>query len=227
MVRGFWAAVAADYQPPLSAEMVAAAIARAEGNVLHALMLHDTLSNLSVVEERDADRVPRGLQELIGDVWDRAAAHEAVRAGLGALCAAQEALSLDAIAELAGWSYDDRQHFVRGARQLLLEEPASWATSEPGRAWPSLAHAARHRAVLLRELARTRSWTIRAQLPVDIPIRQTWITREARDLAQRALSHANFLGAGPQYDRRHGICTEPTDFLRIFCAPKNNVGPCS
>ncbi len=126
VVRGFWAAVAADYQPPLSAEMVAAAISRAEGNVLHAVMLHGALSD-TPVEERSADRIPRSLQELIGDVWDRAAAREAVRVGLGVLCAAQEALSLDAIAELTGWSYDDKQHFVRGARQLLLEEPASWA----------------------------------------------------------------------------------------------------
>jgi hypothetical protein len=50
-----------------------------------------------------------------------------VRVGLGVLCAAQEALSLDVIADLTGWSYDDKQHFVGGARQLLLEEPASWA----------------------------------------------------------------------------------------------------
>jgi hypothetical protein len=53
-----------------------------------------------------------------------------VRQGLGLLCAAQEALSLDVIADLAGWgtdSYEERERFVPEARQLLLEEPASWA----------------------------------------------------------------------------------------------------
>ena len=47
--------------------------------------------------------------------------------GLGLLCAAQEALSLDVLAELAGWSHDERERFVPSARQLLLEESASWA----------------------------------------------------------------------------------------------------
>jgi hypothetical protein len=60
----------------------------------------------------------------------RSASHKSVRVGLGLLCAAQEALSLDVIADLAGWGPDDyegRERFVREARQLLLEEPASWA----------------------------------------------------------------------------------------------------
>src|SRR5689334_12939307 len=40
VVRGFWqGAAATEYEPPLSAEMVATAIDRAEGNVLHAVML--------------------------------------------------------------------------------------------------------------------------------------------------------------------------------------------
>jgi hypothetical protein len=51
--------------------------------------------------ERRADRVPRGLKELIGEEWGRAASRESVRLGLGLVCAAQEALSLDA---LAGWA---------------------------------------------------------------------------------------------------------------------------
>jgi hypothetical protein len=126
VVRGFWHTMAAEYQPALSAQMIAEAIARAEGNVLHAVMLHDVLRDLPA-EERRADRIPRGLKQLIGDAWDRAASAEAVRRGMGILCAAQEALSLDVVTELCGWSYDDRQRFVRDARQLLLEEPASWA----------------------------------------------------------------------------------------------------
>ena len=48
--------------------------------------------------------------------------------GLGLLCAAREALSLELLADLTGWSaqegYESEQ-FVRDARQLLLEEPDS------------------------------------------------------------------------------------------------------
>jgi len=129
VVRGFWEAVGPDYQPPLPASPVAAAIARAEGNVLHAVMLHDVLRGLPP-EQRRAERIPGGLRHLIGEVWDRAASTESVRVGLGLLCAAQEALSLDALAEVAAWSYDDKERFLREARQLLLEEPASWASTE-------------------------------------------------------------------------------------------------
>jgi hypothetical protein len=125
VVRGFWQAVAPDYQPPLPAATVDSAITRAGGNVLHAVMLHDLLQDVPP-EQRRADRIPDGLRQLIGEVWDRAASSESVRAGLGLLCAAQEALSLDALAEVAAWSYPDKEGFVPAARQLLLEEPTSW-----------------------------------------------------------------------------------------------------
>ena len=126
VVRGVWEAVAPDYEPPLPAEAVAAAIARAGGNVLHAVMLHEVLRDLPP-EQRRAERIPDGLRHLIGEVWDRAAATESVRVGLGVLCAAQEALSLNMLAEVAGWRSHDKQRFLPQARQLLLEEPASWA----------------------------------------------------------------------------------------------------
>ncbi len=98
VVRGFWHAVAAEYRPPLSAEMVDTAIARADGNVLHAVMLHDTVRDLPA-EQRQAHRIPRGLEALIGELWDRASQPE-VRAGLSVLCAAQEAISLDVLGKL-------------------------------------------------------------------------------------------------------------------------------
>jgi hypothetical protein len=41
--------------------------------------------------------------------------------GLGLLCAAREALSLDVLTELAAWRYEDRQRFVRDARLLTAE----------------------------------------------------------------------------------------------------------
>ena len=132
VVHGLWQAAAIEYEPPLPAETLNTAIERAEGNVLHAVMLHDALLSLPAPERR-ADRIPRGLAGLIGEIWDRAAAHKGVRAGLGILCAAQEALSLDMIAELAQWgpdAYEERARFLREARQLLLEEPASWSGAE-------------------------------------------------------------------------------------------------
>ena len=64
VVRGFWEAVGPEYQSPLSGETIATTIARAEGNVLHAVMLHDALRDLPAAERR-ADRVPRGLKALI------------------------------------------------------------------------------------------------------------------------------------------------------------------
>jgi WD40 repeat protein len=129
VVRGFWAVAAGEYRPPLSAEMMAEAVARAEGNVLHAVMLHDALRELPAAARR-ADRIPRGLKGLIDELWDQAATHEAVRVGFGILCAAQEALSLDMLVEIIGWSYDEKQRFIRNARQLLLEESASWTGVE-------------------------------------------------------------------------------------------------
>jgi len=47
VVGGFWEAVATEYKPPLPAETRISAIERAEGNVLHAVMLHDALRVLS------------------------------------------------------------------------------------------------------------------------------------------------------------------------------------
>jgi WD40 repeat protein/nucleoside phosphorylase len=129
VVRGFWGVVAPSYEPPLPDATVAAAIARAGGNVLHAVMLHEVLRDLPP-EQRRAERIPEGLRHLIGEVWDRAAATASVRVGLGLLCAAQEALSLNLLAEIAGWSSDDKKRFLPGARQLLLEEPASWAGAQ-------------------------------------------------------------------------------------------------
>ncbi len=126
VVRELWEAAATEYQPPLPAEAIDAAVDRAEGNVLHAVMLHDALRGMPPPERR-VDRIPRGLEALIEEVWERAASHESVRTGLGLLCAAQKALPLDVLAELAGWGYEEKRRCLREARQLLLEEPAAWA----------------------------------------------------------------------------------------------------
>jgi WD40 repeat protein len=131
VVRGFWRAVGPNYRPPLPSETVDTAIARADGNIFYAVLLHDFLRDL-LPEQRHADRIPSGLDALIGELWDRARQQEPVRVGLSVLCAALEAISLDVLGnlvELTGlpvWTYEDKQRFVRDARQLLLEELASW-----------------------------------------------------------------------------------------------------
>ncbi|TMQ18355.1 MAG: hypothetical protein E6J91_08105 [Deltaproteobacteria bacterium] len=181
VVRGFWQAAASEYEPPLSAETRDAAIARAEGNVLHAVMVHEHMRDLRA-DQRRADRIPRGLRELIGEVWKRAASDKAVREGLGLLCAARDALSLDVLARLAGWRYEEKERFVRDALALLLEEPASWAGT--------IAYRPRHDWV--RELIA--EWlgpeVLRAHHATLAEGLATWPTPSAGAERQYALRHA-------------------------------------
>lgn len=155
VIAEFWQAAANEYEPPLPVETVIAAINNAEGNVLHAVMLHDALQELPA-HERRANQIPRGLRGLIDEIWDRVAVHPPARVGLGLLCAAQEALSLDVIAELAGWgpdAYEEQERFLREARQLLLEEPASWSGTvayRPRHDWVRQLMSHRIRAAALR-----------------------------------------------------------------------------
>ncbi len=181
VVRGFWEAVATEYKPPLPAETRLSAIERAEGNVLHAVMLHDALRGLPAPERR-ADRIPRGLKPLIGDIWNRAASDASVRAGLGLLCAAQEALSLDVLGELAGWSYEERERFVPSARELLLEEPASWAGIE--------AYRPRHDWVRELMVERLGAAAIRAQHKTLARKLATWPPPVEMAARRYALRHA-------------------------------------
>jgi hypothetical protein len=62
------------------------------------------------------------LQALIAQSWERIAVDSVVANGLGILCAAREALSLDELGTVAGWASDaERRVFVRGAMELLVE----------------------------------------------------------------------------------------------------------
>jgi AAA ATPase domain/Calcineurin-like phosphoesterase len=81
-VRGFWEAVATEYAPPLPAETIAAAIDRADGNVLYAVMLHDALRGMPAAK-RSVDQIPRRLSALVGEIWKRVAAHKGRATGPG------------------------------------------------------------------------------------------------------------------------------------------------
>jgi WD40 repeat protein len=118
-VRAFWESAAA----PLGLDdaFVDAAVARAGGNVQHAVQLQKRLDVLPP-EQRRVEDIPRGLTALIERSWDRIAVDEVVVHGLGILCAARGALTLDELGAVAGWTgVASRQAFVRAAKELLVE----------------------------------------------------------------------------------------------------------
>ncbi|HEY0994279.1 MAG TPA: AAA family ATPase, partial [Kofleriaceae bacterium] len=222
-VRGFWTAVAPRYQPALSDQTIAEAIERAEGNVMHAVMLHEALRQLPA-ERRRVDRIPTGLRALISSIWDIISREDSVCHGLGLLCAAREALSLELLAELAGWKHADKKRFVRDARQLLLEEPASWADAaafRPRHDWvreaitDDLGASAmrEHHATLSRALA---IWPARSEATARrYALRHTLTHRiEAGDCAS-AVALASDLGFLEAKCRELGVHEAEADVARL------------
>jgi len=118
-VRAVWEQAALELG--LDARFVAEAVAGAGGNLQHAAMLRQHLAGLPP-EQRRVEAVPRGLAALLAIAWERVATEPAVIDGLGALCAAREALTLDELGTVAGWAGEPpRRAFLRGARELLIE----------------------------------------------------------------------------------------------------------
>ena len=118
-VRAFWERAAPELG--LDARFVSKATAGAEGNMQHAAMLRQHLAGLPP-EQRRVEAIPRGLAALLASAWERVATEPAVIDGLGILCAAREALTLDELGAVAGWTDEPpRRAFLRGARELLIE----------------------------------------------------------------------------------------------------------
>ncbi|HEX2691618.1 MAG TPA: AAA family ATPase, partial [Kofleriaceae bacterium] len=118
-VRAWWEQVAP--QLGLDARFIAEAVARAGGNLQHAAMLRLHLAGL-LPEQRRVEDIPRGLAALLASSWERIATDSVVVNGLGILCAAREALTLDELGGVAGWTDEaQRRAFVRGAREFLIE----------------------------------------------------------------------------------------------------------
>jgi hypothetical protein len=118
-VRAFWEQAA----PVLGLDerFIAAAVERADGNLQHAAMLRKQLDGVAPGQRRVED-IPRGLKALLARAWERIATDPAVVDGLGILCAAREALTLDELGAVSGWGGEaQRRGFLRGARELLLE----------------------------------------------------------------------------------------------------------
>jgi len=117
-VRAFWSAAAPSLL--LGARVLEEAIASAAGNLQHAVMLRKHLDGLPVTHRR-IEGIPSGLAALLAKLWERIATDSISVHGLGILCAAREALTLDEIGLVAGWAGGaERQAFLRGARELLL-----------------------------------------------------------------------------------------------------------
>src|SRR5512140_752288 len=100
-VRAYWERAAEPLG--LDARFVDEAVARAGGNVQHAVTLQRQLKVIPA-EQRRVEDIPRGLAALIERSWERIASDAVVVDGLGILCAAREALTLDELGAVASWA---------------------------------------------------------------------------------------------------------------------------
>ncbi len=127
-VRAFWDQAAPELG--LDAQFTAEAVARAAGNLQHAAMLRQHLAGLPA-ELRRVETIPRGLAAWLASAWERVATDPVVADGLGILCAAREALTLDELGAAADWTGEpQRRTFVRSARELLIESRRADGVSE-------------------------------------------------------------------------------------------------
>ncbi|HEX7841792.1 MAG TPA: WD40 repeat domain-containing protein [Kofleriaceae bacterium] len=118
-VRTFWEGAAGPLG--LDARFVEEAVARAGGNVQHAVQLLRQVG-ATPAQLRRVEDIPRGLEALIERTWERIAHDAVVVEGLGILCAAREALTLDELGAVAAWTRDaTRRTFLRGAKEVLVE----------------------------------------------------------------------------------------------------------
>jgi 3',5'-cyclic AMP phosphodiesterase CpdA len=120
-VRAFWQEAARPLG--LGAVFINEAVARAGGNLQHATMLRKYLAGLPSAQ-RKVKSVPGGLEALLEKTWDRVAVDPLAVQGFGILCAAREALTLEELGTVAGWTEEaQRRAFLWSARELLVE---SW-----------------------------------------------------------------------------------------------------
>ena len=118
-VRAFWEQAAPELG--LDAQFIAEAVACAGGNLQHAAMLRQHLAGLPPAQRR-IEVIPRGLAASLASAWERVATDPVIVDGLGILCAAREAITLDELSTVAGWTDEaQRRRFMRGARELLIE----------------------------------------------------------------------------------------------------------
>ncbi|XYH94665.1 effector-associated domain EAD1-containing protein [Sorangium sp. So ce1128] len=133
--RVFWEHHGARFAPPLDRAFIDAAVQRAGGNLLHAVMLREWLEN-QPPERRVARNIPEGLDSFLEQIWSDLHQLDPARCalvieGLGVACVAREALPAYLFSELLGWSAtSDVEAFLRATRPFLLKELAHWHDEE-------------------------------------------------------------------------------------------------
>lgn len=214
--RAFWADQAPRFTPRLDPRLVEEAVARAEGNLLYAVKLREWLEE-QPVEQRRVERLPRGLSGFLEQIWQqlRSLPREQfglVANGLGLICAAREALPLGEIEAAWGWSdVGAGEDFLRAARALLLEEPASWRGARAYRPF----HEA-FRAFVAEKLGPKRMAELHRRL---LETTAQWPAAEGesdfrrRYAARHAIAHA--LAAGER-EKVRGLCRD-LGMLEALC----------
>jgi WD40 repeat protein len=125
-VGAFWAALRGTMSPPPADDLVRAAVMRSEGNLLHAVKLHQLWSQPG--GERSIDAIPHGFEGMLRELWERIGRlrkeqKRIARQGLSLLCAARQALPLSVIDELLDWDEGEaRDALLPLLRELLHEE---------------------------------------------------------------------------------------------------------
>ncbi|TMQ04047.1 MAG: NACHT domain-containing protein, partial [Deltaproteobacteria bacterium] len=174
-VRAFWEQVAPTLG--LDARFIAQAVERAGGNLQHAEMLRRHLSGVPP-EQRRVEDIPRGLAASIASAWERLAIEPPVVDGLGLLCAARDALSLDELGRVAGWNSEPqrrafdsiRAHVAKamGIDQLTAHH---LALAQRLATWPAPADAAARRYALhyaLLHRVEAGAWTDAWRVAADV-----------------------------------------------------------
>jgi WD40 repeat protein len=125
-VGAFWAALRGTLSPSPADDLVRAAVARSEGNLLHAVKLHQLWSQPGA--QRSIDTIPHGFEGMLRELWERIGKlprdeKRIARQGLSLLCAARQALPLSVIDELLDWDEGEaRDEILPLLRELLHEE---------------------------------------------------------------------------------------------------------
>jgi WD40 repeat protein len=135
VVEAYWRNKGPQLEPPIDDPLQEAAIKAAQGNILHAVTLHDAFEVNP--QFRDPRRIPIGFEALLEQMWlrlaemdDRETSKHAID-GLGLLAIAGEALPLSTVASLLDWDHPaDISNFKRYALPFLLEENADWHGGE-------------------------------------------------------------------------------------------------
>ncbi|WP_437311456.1 TIR domain-containing protein [Sorangium sp. So ce388] len=214
--RAFWGDQAPRFTPRLDPRLVEEAVARAEGNLLYAVKLREWLEE-QPREQRRVERLPRGLSGFLEQIWQqlRSLPREQfglVVNGLGLICAAREALPLEEIEAAWGWNdVEAGEDFLRAARALLLEEPASWRGTRAYRPY----HEA-FRAFVAEKLGPKRMAELHRRLletTARWPVAEGESDFRRRYAARHAIAHA--LAAGER-EKVRGLCRD-LGLLEALC----------